>query len=366
MKVTCDRPSLVDALNLISGAVAARTPRPVLECVLLDAGPDTLTLTATDLEVTLKISTASVKVESPGQALIRADKLTQIVRESVDPTLVIETDGDVTHIRAKDSHFQIYGHPTADFPPVPEFEGEADFQLPAADLSGLLTLTTFATARENSRYAVNGVLIERENDKLSLVATDGRRLAFAKSRCKASNKDNRSAIVPTKALNLVQRIFGEPEQAVRVKVADNRILFSSDDAVLTSNLVEGNFPPYRDVIPRDADKKATLDSAALASAFRRAALLTTEDSKGVRMSFADSKLTLSSRAPEMGEATIDLDVPEYSGDPIEIGFNPQFILDALKVIADDQVQLELKSSNKAGVLKTGPDFVYVIMPVNLQ
>ena len=230
----------------------------------------------------------------------------------------------------------------------------------------LVAQTLFATARENSRYAINGVLVERQGNKLAVVATDGHRLALAKGSCKATNDETRSAIVPTKALNLLLRLFDDAEQTVHVKAEDNQILFKTDDAVLVSNLVEGNFPPYADVIPKDGDKKASLATDLFISAVRRAALLTNEESKGVRMAFDAEGLTLSSRAPEMGEAEIHVPMPEYTGDAVEIGFNPAYLLDALKVIDESQVHLELKGPNKPGVLRTGPNFLYVVMPVNLS
>ncbi len=371
MKVICDRGALVESLGLVGGVVVSRTPKPVLTCVKLTAGADEgLVLEATDTEVSVRLSTPRVEVAEPGQALIPADKLQQIVRESIDPTLTISTEQDVAHITGRDSKFKIYGHPPTDFPDTAAFEGEADFTVTAGDLHRLVAQTLFATARENSRYAINGVLVERTGNKLAVVATDGHRLALARGTCKVSGggagDDTRSAIVPTKALNLLLRLFDDAEQTVQVKLANNQILFRTDDAVLVSNLVEGNFPPYQDVIPKDGDKKATLATDLFISAVRRAALLTNEESKGVRMAFGPGELTLSSRAPEMGEATITVELPEYTGDPVEIGFNPAYLLDALKVVDESQIHFEFKAPNKPGVMRTGPNFLYVVMPVNLQ
>ncbi|MCC7409280.1 MAG: DNA polymerase III subunit beta [Phycisphaeraceae bacterium] len=367
MKLICDRGSLVDALGQVSGVIVSRTPKPVLACVKLEADANgSLTLSATDMEVAVHLSTTKVEVQSAGTAVVPADKLGQIVRESLDPTLTLELEGSALHVRGQDSHFKVFGYPAEEFPPVPEFPGEEDFQISAAELGTLVQQTIYATARENSRYAINGVLVEREGNKLSVVATDGHRLALAKGDCSARQKDSRTAIVPTKALNLLLRLMDDPEQTVRVKVADNQVLFAIDSAVLSSNLVEGNFPPYKDVIPRDGDKKATIAADGLASGLRRAALLTNEESKGVKLAFGPDGLVLSSRAPEMGEAEIKVDLPRYEGEAIEIGFNPQYILDALKVVKAEQVQLDLRAANKPGVLRTGPNFLYVIMPVNLQ
>jgi DNA polymerase-3 subunit beta len=369
MKVICDRGALVESLNLIGGVVVSRTPKPALTCVKLSArsGDDAgLTLSATDHEVAVRLTTPRVEVQQPGEALIPADKFASIVRESIDPTVTLETEGEVAKITGQDSKFKIFGQPVGDFPPIPEFKGEADFEVSAADLHRLVAMTIFATARENSRYAINGVLVERNGNKLAVVATDGHRLALAKGTCKAKKDESRNAIVPTKALNLLLRLFDDADQTVRVKIADNQILFATDTAVLSSNLVEGNFPPYADVIPKDGDKKATLATDVLISGVRRAALLTNEESKGVRMAFSSEGLTLTSRAPEMGEAEVTVDLAEYAGDPLEIGFNPTYLLDALKVAGEGQVHLEFKAPNKPGVMRTGGDFLYVIMPVNLQ
>lgn len=365
MKVICDRTGLLEALNLVNPVAVTRTPKEVLRCVKLTAADEMLTVATTDLELAVRVSLPRVEVSQSGEALVWADKIGQIVRESTDPTLAIEVEQDVVHVRGQDAHFEIFGHAPDDFPPLPEATGNVDFEVEASELHRLVTQTLFATARETSRYAINGVLFEREGNKLCVVATDGRRLAMARGSCQATDTDNRSVILPSKALNVLLKIFDRPDEKIQVRLADNRILFSTDDRLLASNLVEGNFPPYKDVIPRDGDKKATLDTASLTSAVRRAALLTNEESKGVRFAFSEKGLTLSSRAPEMGQAEISLALPHYAGDPLEIGFNPQFVLDSLKIVQSDQIHMEFKASNKPGTLRTGPEFLYVIMPVSL-
>ncbi len=183
----------------------------------------------------------------------------------------------------------------------------------------------------------------------------------------------RSCIVPTKALKLAAKLVDDPDATVRVAVEDHQVLIAFGDsedpsevAVISSNLVEGAFPPFEDVVPKEQDKKVSFDVAILGSAIRRAALLTNEESKGVRLTFDQDKLTLTSRAPEMGEATVEVKLEDYQGDPLEIGFNPNFITDALNVVDAGTITVELKSANKPGVLRTGNDFTYVIMPVNLQ
>jgi len=391
MKVICDRAALLNAVNLVSGAVAARSPKPQLTCMRLSAkkgegkgakAAGALTLSGADGEISLRLTRTQVEVQEPGDLLIPADRLRAIVSaEDAEPTLTLESEQDVCHIRGRDAKFKVFGYPTADFPAVPDFpkddSGADVFTVKAETLSRLIARTLFSTARETSRYAINGVLLKRSGKKIEMVATDGRRLALARGNAEtpASGDAEASCIIASKALGLLAKLLDDPEAKVRVAITANQVIFAVDDdagdaTVLAGNLVEGTFPPYEDVIPKDQDKRAKFDVHVLSSAVRRAALLTNEESRGVRLSFTGAKsgqkLKLSSRAPEMGESEIDVEMEGYEGESIDIGFNPTFITDALKVVPDEQVILEMKAPNKPGLIKSGSDFLYVVMPVNLQ
>ena len=402
MKVICDRGALMDAINLVAAVVPARTPTPALSCVKLVArkvgGAGELTLSATDAETSLHIAVTHVDVAEPGQVAVPADKLRQIVSaEDNEPTLTLQLEGDQLHIKGTNAFFKVFAYPAADFPPLPDFAqsvsgsgpdaAKSVFSHTAGGMLDLIARTTFATARETSRYAINGVLLKRDGKKLEMVATDGRRLALSRSSL-AGGKGEASAsiscIIPTKALNIFSKLARDPAENVRVAVADSRIFFGFDTgtpaggkdpdkahaprAVLTSTLVEGSFPPYEDVIPKDQDKKIVADRDELTSAVRKASVLTNEESRGVRMAFTsgDKRLTLSSRAPEMGESEINVGLSSYEGGDIEISFNPGFITDVLKVVPDQDVIVELKAPNKPGLIRSqSNDFLYVVMPVNL-
>lgn len=367
MKVICNRGALLEALSIAGTVSSARTPKPVLQCVKLTAGEDRLTICATDLEVAIRYSDTQVQVEAPGETLVPADRLRDIVRESVDDTLSLELAGDQLHIRGGDSHFRIYTQNPAEFPPVPDFEGPADFEVQGKALKQLIGQTLFAAAKEATRYAFNGVLTTVKGKRLILVATDGRRLALAKGDLINGDAvpDGPQTIVPAKTLSLVDKLISDPDEAVMVKMTENQIIFHTAEATLTSNLIEGQFPPYEDVVPKECDKKMTAGTADLLSAVRRSALLTTQDSKGVRMTFTGKGLTLSSKSPDAGEATINF-ACKFEGADIEIGFNPNFFTDALKVVNSDEISFELAAPNRPGLLKGGANFTYVIMPVNLQ
>ncbi|MFK7885195.1 MAG: DNA polymerase III subunit beta [Phycisphaerales bacterium] len=384
MKAICERAALLEGVNLVSGVVAARSPRQQLTCIKLDAsnadsGPE-LALSGTDADLSLTVRLGRVEVTEPGAALIPADKLRQIISaEDNEPTLSVEADGETSHIKGADAHFQLHGFSADDFPAIPSFksvadgsEAKASLSTTAGTLSTLITRTLFAAARENSRYAINGVLLVREGKKFEMVATDGRRLA--KCTTTTSEKgDSARCIVPSKALSMLLKLADDAEEPVHMALTDTRAVFAFGEdpsdarATLSTSLVEGTFPPYEDVIPKDQDIRVTFDRDVLASAVRRAALLTNEESRGVRLAFngGSKALELSSRAPEMGEARIAVELAGYEGSDVEIGFNPSFLTDALKVISEPEVVIELKASNKPGLLKSGNDFMYVVMPVNL-
>ncbi len=405
MKVICDRAALLDALNMVASVVPTRTPMPALSCVKLTAtkegkGGGELTLAGTDNETSLQLSVTHVDVQQAGSGAIPADKLRQIVQaEDGEPTLTLEIEGDQCHIRGANAHFRVFCFPAADFPPLPDFNAAISgsgpdaartvFAQPSGQLADIIARTVFATARETSRYAINGVLLKRDGKKLEMVATDGRRLALCRATIPGAaggKGENITCIIPTKALMTAQKLVRDGEEPVRMAIGESRVFFAFGGtepeegkkgkggagghprAILSSTLVEGTFPPYEDVIPRENDKKITAGREELTSAVRKATVLTNEESRGVRMSFSggDKRLKLSSRAPEMGESEIAVDLAGYEGTDIEISFNPTFLVDVLKVVSDPQVIVELKAPNKPGLIRSeAGDFLYVVMPVNL-
>lgn len=372
MKVICNNKALTDALNIISGVVARRTPTPVLTCVRLTAKDGRLAMAATDTEASLRHVMDQVEVEKEGDLLIPANKLLQIVKacESKDSqTVMLSGKGHHIQITAKGSKFKLNGYDPAESPEIPQFDSSSvDCVIDGGQLVSLVGRSLFAAADEHSRYAINGVLFDRQNKKLRMVATDGRRLAVAAGDCIEGSGEQR-CIVPSKALNSVRQLVRNPETAVSISVDENHVSFHVDEAdgpsTLTTTLVEGKFPPFEDVIPKDQDKRCTIDRELLRSAIVRAALLTSEESRSVCMKFETKQLTLSSHVPEMGEAVIEVPLSDWEGDDLEINFNPNLLGDALKVVDNEQVHLEFKSSNKPGVLRTGREFTYVLVPLNL-
>ncbi len=368
MKVICNRGVLLEALTVVGSVVAARTPKPVLQCVKLSAVGNELTLSATDLEVAVRYRDNQVEVHTPGDILVQADKLRDIVRESIDDTLSIEVSGERAEIKGADSVFRIPTQPNEGFPDIVSDTSANDFEVPGGMLKQLIAQTIFAAAKANTRYAYNGVLLHIKGKLLTFVSTDGHRLAQAKGELSSAakgDKDGLRAIIPVKTLNLIDRLIDNPEEPVGFVVRENQVIVHTPSATLTSTLVEGQFPPFEDVIPKDADRKLVASTADLLSAIRRASLVNTEESKGVRLSFSKTGLVISSQSPVAGESTVNF-ACKYDGPEFEIGFNPTYFVDALRVVDTDEISLELTAANRPGLLRGGPNFLYVIMPVNLQ
>jgi len=367
MKVHFNRSALADSLVLLTSVVPSRTPKPILRCVRITAGPEDVHLSATDLEVGINYTLSGVQIDQPGDIVLPADSLASVARESSDDVLLIQAAEGACEIKGADSHFTIFGQQADQFPSVPLFDGEPDLELPLGNLQTGIEQCLFATAKESTRYAINGILWEIKGKKLSLVATDGRRLARSRVNVTAVPNERIAAasiIVPGKTMGLIDRIGNDQNDTVAVKLVDNQILIACSNVVISSNLVEGKFPKYEDIIPSDHDKKLKLATDTTLSAVRRSALLTTEESRGIKLSISSDGMLFSGRAPETGDAEIKMPI-DYKGEPLEIGFSPQFLIDVLRVIRTPEFEFEFGQSDRPGLIKSGTDFLYVLMPINI-
>ncbi len=367
MKAIFNRSALADALGLLTSVVPPRTPKPILRCVRITAGSDDVHICATDLEVGINYTVSGVQVDQPGDIVVPADSLAAVVRESSDDVLLIEAAEGTCEIKGADSHFTIYGQQPDQFPSVPDFEGTPDLEITLGNLQAAIEQCLFATAKESTRYAINGILWEIKGKKLTLVATDGRRLAQCTVNLRSAANEQITAaniIVPGKTMGLIDRIGNDQNDSVAVKLVENQIIIQCANVVVSSNLVEGKFPKYEEIIPVGHDKKLTLPTDTTLSAVRRSALLTTDESRGIKVAISTDSLVFSGRAPETGDAEIKMAI-DYKGEPVEIGFSPQFLIDVLRVIKTPQFELELGESDRPGLIKSGTNFLYVLMPINL-
>lgn len=367
MKVQFNRSALADALSMITAVVPARTPKPILRCLRLSASGQEVRISATDLEVALTVLVSGASVEGDGDVVLDADRLARIVRESADEVLVLECAEEVCEITGRDSHFTVFTQKLELFPGIAGYEGEPDLEIRLDELQTATRQVVFATAKESSRYAINGVLWEVKGRKMLLVATDGRRLARSRVSLVSQPKPEvakQRLIVPAKTMGLLERIGLGDEEVVCARLAGSQLILRCSHVVMSSNLVEGSFPKYEDIIPGDYETKLTLNTEAVLSAVRRASLLVSEDSKGIKITISPEAMVFSARAPETGAAEIQMPVA-YTGTPMSIGFNPQFLCDALRVLQTPEFELQLGQPDRPGVIKGEPDFLYVLMPINL-
>ncbi|ARN56455.1 DNA polymerase III subunit beta [Sedimentisphaera salicampi] len=367
MKIRFNRVALQEALSFVAGIIPARAAKPVLQCVKISADEQGVSISGTDLEIGIRHMVSQAQTDRPGSSVVPASKVSAIVRESIDEVLEFEADETELHIRGSDSHFNIYTHDVEQYPDAIEDEGDSDMAVSLSILQQGISQTLFATAKENTKYALHGVLWEIAEEYINLVGTDGRRLARKIVELDTPMPENhigKRLILPVKAVSLVQKIVSEQNSLIGVSYNEKKVTFSCGDVLITSNLVEGNFPRYQDIIPKDNDKIIKLNTDATLSAVKRASLLTTDESRGIKVSIGDGVMVFSSRAPEMGDAQVDMPV-DYSGEPLAVGFDPDFILDALKVVKQAQIQIEMGNPDRAVLFRCSDTFIYIVMPVEV-
>ena len=365
MKLICDRAVLSTAVQLAQQAVATRAAVPALSCIKLTAKDGRLTLQAADKDIALEVPVAAVEVKEPGEALVPARKLSEVVSECEGATVSFEVAKHALTIKAERMKFSILGFDPKEFPSPKDPATKPEFSVTAETLRRLIVRSVFAAATESTRYAMGGIFVERKGKRLRLVATDGKRLVVTRGDCTGGEGDT-VAIVPTKAMNLLQRLASQPDDAVQVARLDGRLAFTVGEGPeasrLTTSLIEGTFPPFEDVIPKEHDRKVTCDVQQLLASVRRAGILTTEQSKGVKLGFNATELKISGSSPDVGEAEISMPLEGFQGQPIDIIFNPGYITEALKLVDSPDITLEMKAPNKPGVFRVGQEFTYVIMP----
>ncbi len=365
MKFTCPRATLLDPLLLASSVAPVRSVKPVLQNLRLDASDGVLEIQGTDLETSLRIRVQNVEVERAGSCLLPAAKLSSILRELESGPVTFDTDQLLCRIASAGASFRMQGVNPEEFPEVAGFSESVDVQIPAALLRKMTRKVVFAVSAEKTRYALNGVLLTLRKDSAVMVATDGRRLASMEAPMELSLPDGeKTAIVPPRALNQLDRVLTPEDEFVGLSIKDGTLLVQTQRATIAARLIEGKYPNLSSIIPAPGETKVSLDRSELMAALRKAAIMTSEESKPVRMSFSSDKLVISARSADVGDAEVELLI-EGPSQSLDIGFNPEFLLDGLKALESDTAVLEMAASNKAGRLVGDPGYVYVVMPISL-
>lgn len=367
MKLHCHRPSLSAAFQVVNGIIPSRTPKEILKNVKLVVANGTATLIATDQEVGIRYEIPGVEIERPGETLLPAARVISILRELTDDGVNLEVANDAVWIRAGHSEFKLPSEDPAEFPPVAAFDEQSYYVVPAAAMQEAIKRTIFSTDVESTRYALGGILLDLGSDDVTLAATDSRRLAVVKVPCRAEkveHSENANPVVPRAAMSLIERSIGGDDEEVFIALHANDLLLKCGRSTIYSRLVEGRFPKYKDVIPKESKVTIDLLTGPFYAAVRQAQIVTNEESRGVDFSFANGTLTLNSQAAEIGQSKVELPIA-YDGEKLDITFDPRFIAEFLRVLPpESQVKLNLTDSESAAVLRTEDSYTYVIMPLS--
>ena len=366
MKLHCHRPTLATAFQIVSGVVPSRTPKDILRNVKLQVGGGKATLVGTDQEVGIRYDIPGVETDSDGEVLLPKDRLIAILRELTDDGVDLEVTEKALWIRSGHSEFKLSSEDPAEFPPVQAFDATSYHVVPAASFREMIKRTVFATDSESTRYALGGVLMEFGADKLTMAATDSRRLAVVSTTSTVVGTIEPRAtqpVVPAKALSLIERSITDNDQDVYLAVYPNSVLVKVGSSTIYSRLVEGRFPRYADVIPAAGGSIIDMLVSPFYSAVRQAQIVTNEESRGVDFTFENGTLRLTSVAADIGQSKIEIPI-SYDGTPVTITFDPRYIADFLRILdASTSVKLQLTDGESAAVLRTDDGYTYVIMPL---
>ncbi|MGX5172389.1 DNA polymerase III subunit beta [Aliikangiella sp. IMCC44653] len=368
MKLTISKEALVTPLQLVSGAVEKRQTLPVLANLLLKVENAQLVITATDLEIEM---TAKIALEGEyleGDITVPARKLLDICKSLSDENpITIYLDENRLRLSSGRSKFSLSTISAQEFPNIEEAIFNHKLQLDSLDLKALFDKTQFAMALQDVRYYLNGMLLEINNTKLLSVATDGHRLALGSMELAESiSEDLVQAIVPRKGIIEAGKLLSTLQQNCTLELSNNHIRITIGDYLFTSKLIDGRFPDYDKVLPKNAQRLLVADKHRLRDAFQRASILCNEKFRGVRLSIENNKLAIHANNPEQEEAEIELDV-DYTSEALEIGFNVGYLMDALNAIKSDNVRFNLGDANSSVLIENAEntESLYVVMPMRL-
>ncbi len=364
MKVTLNRDSLLDALSRVQSVVSTKSTIPVLSNVLLEAENGQLRLSATDMELTA-VTSVEAEVGLAGRSTLPAKRFHSMIRELPPSTVELEVDDSHNaSIRCGGSYFKLMGLPATEYPELPDPETKQSFRLEKEKLRFMLRCVQYAASVDETRFVLNGILFSFKEQKLTTVATDGRRLALSEQELEFPESEEIDMVVPAKAVNELLRNLGD-EGEVEISAAGNHVRIQTETLTLMTKLIDGTFPNFRQVIPASCNERIALERESLQAAVRRVALVTNEQSNSIKLHFMENAVEVLSSTPDIGEANEKVPV-KYSGPEMTIAYNPEFLTAPLRVLDSDEVYFELTDEMSPGVMKSDVSFLYVIMPMRIQ
>ena len=367
MKFTITRDNLQQGLAAVGASIPTRTTLPVLSNILIEAGENGVQMSGTDLDlaVTLRVP---ADVEDQGALTVPAKKLQELARELPEAPARVTTTGERFELVCGKGTFRLNGMSRDEFPTFPEVDFESSWRVSGALIDEMIQRTSFAVSTEESRPILNGVLWQLTDREMRMVATNGHRLAKLSVPADSASAPHADLIVPPKALAQVQRLF-DPEDEIEVARSENHLGFRKDGTRVYTRLIEGPYPNYEQVIPKDNDREAIADKEALTRALRRMAVVASDQTHRVRLSFGGPSLRLSVETPDLGDAHEEMEV-DYRGEALDIGFNANYLLEVLRYMPNEEVRFSFKAPERAATIQPvdgdeGKDYLCLIMPLRL-
>ncbi|UCC71725.1 MAG: DNA polymerase III subunit beta [Gemmatimonadota bacterium] len=365
MKVTITREHFQKGLSAVAATIPTRTTLPVLSNILVETVESGLRVRGTDLDISVSVQTPA-DVEREGAITVPAKKVADIARELPDAPVLLESEGGRAVLACGKSRFRLNTLPSEEYPSFPELPFQEGWKLRGGELQELSAHTSFAVSGEETRPVLNGVLWQLRGDEMRMVATNGHRLAKMGVKLTVAGGEE-DLIVPPKALQQVERLF-DAEDELEIARSESHLGFRTHRTEVYSRLIEGPYPNYEQVLPKGQDKECVADRAELTAALKRVAIIASDQTHRVRLSFGPEKLALAVQTPDLGEAEDELPI-EYTGTPIEIGFNAQYLLEVLRYISSEEVKVSLSAPERPATfepLGADMDYICLVMPLRLM
>ena len=364
MKFKIVRSKFLEGLKSVQNIVAAKGSLPILQNVLMEAGENRLVMTTTDLDISIRSSVECEIVES-GATTLPVKLLFNSISKAAEGEIVVEVDDkERATITAGSAKFKLAGLPEADFPRLPKDEEAYAYEIPQATLREMFRKVSYAASQDDTRRTLKGVLMSFKDSKLTMVATDGRRLALVENEIEFPNDVEKDIVLPSKAVQELQRSLNG-EEIASVMIQKTQVSFKLGNITVYSKLMDDVYPNYRQVIPKETVEKITIDRQLLLDARDRASVMTMDEAHSTKLIFSEGKLTVTSAASDIGEAKDEVAI-KYAGEPIEIIFNPSYVMDPLKAIDDDEITINLNNGHSPAVIKCSIPFLYVLMPLRIS
>jgi DNA polymerase-3 subunit beta len=365
MKFSINKDILVDSLQTVLGPTTSKQNLPILSSVLLNVFKDQLKLTTTDLDITT-IASIKTEIKESGQTVIPMKRFLSIIRELPPQRITIEKNKNNLLIKCEKVEFKISTLNTEEFPQIQENSKASLIKLNPQKIEEMIKLTSFCVGYEDTNYVLGGILFEIMGNKIKLIATDGKRLAFIEKTLPINQPElvsKISFILPIKAVSELHKLLKEKENEIYLAVEENKVTFDLKDTQFIARPLEGEFPNYSQYIPKESKDVLTVDRKQLLFALKRASVLSTADYQGVKLELKKNNLTISKNTPQLGEVKETIET-KYGGAHLEIGFNPNYLTDVLKNIDDNEVRIDFFGADKPAVLKK-TDYIYLLLPMKI-